>query len=101
MFASTDAGATRHVHAFVRRPGVRREVVVPRAHRELARRARTLPVDLYLEPLAEVIAATPTPDHGPPARVEIQVWQRRFDPETLRPSGLLLRGFEQAHAPGE
>jgi len=94
MFSSTDAGATRHLHAFVRRPGLRREVRPPRALEEQVRRVLTLPTDANLRALAAEIADVPTPDYGPPTAVEIQVWHTRFDPKTLTPASRILRAIE-------
>ena len=94
MFASTDAGATRHLHAFVVRPGLRREVRPPESLAEQVERTLTLPTQARLRALAAEIAEIPTPDHGPPAAVEIQVWHTRFDPESLAPSGHILRAIE-------
>ena len=94
MFASTDAGATRHLHAFVRRPGLRREVRPPRSLAEQVQRVLTLPTDAKLRALAAEIADLPTPDHGPPTAVELQVWHTRFDPKTLAPRSRILRAIE-------
>ena len=94
MFSSTDAGATRHLHAFVRRPGLRREVRPPRSLAEQVQRSLTLPSDANLRALAAEIADVPTPDHGPPTAVELQVWHTRFDPKTLTPRGRILRAIE-------
>jgi hypothetical protein len=94
MFSSTDAGATRHLHAFVLRPGIRREVRPPRSLAEQVRRTLTLPSDANLRALAAELADVPTPDHGPPTAVELQVWHTRFDPETLAPRSRILRAIE-------
>ena len=94
MFASTDAGATRHLHAFVLRPGLRREVRPPESLAEQVERTLTLPTQARLRALAAEIAEIPTPDHGSPAAVEIQVWHTRFDPESLAPAGHILRATE-------
>jgi len=94
MFASTDAGGRRHLHAFVLRPGIRRELRPARASAERVQRTLSLPSDRNLRALAAEIAEIPTPDHGPPTAVELQVWRVRFDPQTLAPAGLLLRSLE-------
>jgi hypothetical protein len=94
MFSSTDAGGRRHLHAFVLRPGLRREVRPPRSLAEQVRRSLTLPSDANLRALAAEIADVPTPDYGPPTAVEIQVWHTRFDPEALTPRGRILRAIE-------
>ena len=96
MFSTSDAGPTRHLHAFVLRPGLLRELELPSALDTPARRALVLPSDANLRALANEVATLPTPDHGAPTGVRIQVWQVRHDPVTLAPSSRLLRGFELA-----
>ena len=82
-----------HLHAFVVRPGLRREVVAPPALAEEISRALALPTEARLRSLALALAGTPTPDHGPPTGLQIQVWNTRFDPATLTPSSHILREF--------
>jgi hypothetical protein len=93
MFSTLDHGSRRHFHAFILRPGLRREVVPPPALADEIRRALTLPTDARLGALAGALAKTPTPDHGPATGVQIQVWHTRFDSETLTPIGHVLREF--------
>ena len=94
MFASTDAGATRHLHAFVRRPGLRRAVQPPASEARQVRRTLTLPTEANLRSLALTLADIPTPDHGPATAVEVQIWHTRFDPATLTPTSQILRAIE-------
>jgi hypothetical protein len=94
MFASSDAGGTRHLHAFARRPGIRRELQPRRSEADLVRRALTLPSASNLRALARALANQPSPDHGAAGAVEIQIWHTRFDPHTLAPEGRILRGIE-------
>ncbi len=93
MFSTLDHASQRHLHAFVVRPGLRREVVTPPALAEEVARALTLPTKARLRSLAVALADTPTPDHGPATAVQIQVWNTRFDPATLTPSSHILREF--------
>ena len=93
MFSTTDAGATRHLHAFVIRPGIEREVRVPEALRDRERRALTLPSDANLRALASALVDLPTPDHGTATGVRIQVWRTRFDPNTLAPVSTIHRAL--------
>ena len=93
MFSTLDHGSRRHLHAFVLRPGLRREVVPPPALADEIKRALTLPTDARLGVLAGALAKTPTPDHGPVAGVQVQVWHTHFDPDTLTPISQLLREF--------
>ena len=94
MFATTDAGPTRHLHAFVLRPGLRREIDPARLEPDLLRRVLTLPSESNLRAVAEELAASPTRDHGPPRGVEVQVWRTRFDPDTLAPDSQILASLE-------
>jgi hypothetical protein len=93
MFSTLDHGSRRHLHAFILRSGLRREVVPPAALADEINDALTFPTDASLSALARNLAGTPTPDHGAATAVQIQVWHTRFDPETLTPMSLLLREF--------
>ncbi len=96
MFSTTDAGGRRHLHVFVLRPGLERELPPPRALEELTRRVRVLPTESNLRALAIEMARVPTPDPGPATAVRVEVWRTRFDPETLVPSSHILRTLEVA-----
>lgn len=93
MFSTLDHGSRRHLHAFIVRPGLRREVRPPESLRRDVSSAMTLPSDGRLRRLALALAETPTADHGPPTAVQLQVWSTRFDPATLTPSSRILREF--------
>jgi len=99
MFSTTDAGATRHLHAFVLRPGIEREIRIPEALGDRERRALTLPSDANLRALAFALAELPTPDHGAATGVRIQVWRTRFDPNTLAPKGAIHRALKVSLEP--
>ena len=91
MFATTDAWATRHLHVFAIRPGVRRELEIPFSLRKKVERVLTLPSDARLQALARQFANAPTPDEGPLEAIELQVWATQFDPDTLAPSSTPIR----------
>ncbi len=91
MFSTLDVGDARHVHAFVLRPGIEREVWSPPSLEDFERRVCALPSDSRLRALALELGDTPTPDYGPAMGVRIQVWRTRFDSETLAPSSRILR----------
>ena len=93
MFSSADAGSTRHVHAFVQRPGLRREVDPPPELRDSLRRAMTLPSDTRLREIARVLEKMPTPDHGPASSLEVQVWQTHHRVADLAPGSRILRSL--------
>lgn len=94
MFSTADSPGRRHLHVWVVRPGVLREVLPPRAWQERALRAAVLPSRSRLASLGRDLAALPSPDAGAPEAVRIQVWRTRFDPRTLEPSGELVRALE-------
>jgi len=94
MFSTTDAGPTRHLHAWVLRPGILRELALPSELDPRIKTALALPSQANLRALAREVAALPTPDHGPASAVRLQIWQVRHDPVTLAPRSRLLRGFE-------
>lgn len=91
MFATTDAWATRHLHVFAIRPGVRRELEIPPSLRKKVERVLTLPSDAQLQVFARQFADVPTPDEGPLEAIELQVWATQFDPDTLAPSSTPIR----------
>jgi len=91
MFATTDAWATRHLHVFAIRPGVRRELAIPQTLRTKVERVLVLPSDTQLRTLAYEFADAPTPDEGPLEAIELQVWATHFDPDTLTPSSTQIR----------
>jgi hypothetical protein len=99
MFATLDAGSTRHLHAFVLRPGVRREVRPSEAMTDDVLRMLTLPSASRLRAVAEELARLPTPDYGPARAVEMQVWHTHHDPETLAPASRILQGLRVPLAP--
>lgn len=94
MFSTTDAGGNRHLHAFARYPGIRRELALPLRLEDTVKRALALPSESRLRALARTLVDPPDPDWGVPVTVAIQVWGTRFDPETLEPEGVLLRTLE-------
>lgn len=94
MFSTADAGSTRHLHVFVHRPGLRRELGTPSSLDDAVRRALTLPSDTNLTEIAEALSDVATPDHGPASSVEVQVWQTRYAPRGLEPSGHILRSLD-------
>jgi hypothetical protein len=93
MFSTLDHGSRRHLHTFVLRPGLRREVIPPRDRADEIRRALAFPTDRRLRDLAISLAKTPTPDHGPATAVQVQVWHTRFDRESLTPANQILSEF--------
>lgn len=94
MFSTTDSLSARHLHVFVIRAGLEREVWSGDSHPDLNERARALPSQANLRRLARALARDPSPDYGPPLAVRVEVWRTRFDSKTLLPRGKLLRELE-------
>lgn len=91
MFATTDAWATRHLHVFAVRSGVRRELEISPALKKKVERVLALPSEAQLQAFASQFVAAPTPDEGPLEAVELQVWATQFDPMTLAPTSTPIR----------
>jgi hypothetical protein len=98
MFSSQDAGGKRHLHVFALHPGVRRELALPEELRDEISRALALPSAARLEALADRLTVEDDADFGRVEALELQVFGTRFDPTTLEPSGVLLRGIEAPRA---
>lgn len=94
MFASTDAGGARHLHAYALYEGVRVELAPDAVDPELVLRALTFPDERRVRRLAEALGATVDPVWGRPHRVEVSVFRTRFDPDSLTPRGELVRRRE-------
>jgi hypothetical protein len=93
MFSTTDAWGRRHLHAWAWRTGLRRELLPPPSLDAAQRRALALPTDAHLRALADGLARLPAADEAPLEAIEIQVFARRFDPETLAPADVLVRSL--------
>jgi hypothetical protein len=94
MFSSFDGWSHRHLRAFAERPGVRRELSIPEALRPDVAATLALPSDGNLRRIAEALVAAPSPDEGPLDAIVVQVFRPRLDPETLQPTGELVRGLD-------
>jgi hypothetical protein len=98
MFSTMDAWGNRSLQAFALRPGIQRELEIPSKLRDLTRRVRAFPSESNLRALAAALVDVPTPDEGPLAAIEIQVWSTDYDPITLAPTNSLLRSLRVAVA---
>ena len=94
MFSTVDIGSARHLHVYVVRPGIEREVRPPAALEDLEGRVLALPSDARLRTLALALADTETPDQGPASAVRVEVWTTQFHPDTLRPSSRISHQSE-------
>ena len=89
MFSTTDAGGNRHLHLYSVTSGIRRglnpDPKLDKEHDILL----ALPIDYNFNKFTEKIAKTDIPDEGQKT-LQIQIWKRSFDPETLEPSTILI-----------
>jgi hypothetical protein len=90
MFSTVDGWRARHLHIVLRGPGWRRESAVPPELRELADRVRALPDARRIRALASEMLT----DHAGASAIEVSVFARDFDPETLQPAGRLFVRLE-------
>ena len=93
MFSTVDGWGNRSLQVVALRPGVRRELEIPPALREVTRRVRAFPSEANLRALAAALVDVPTPDEGPLEAIEIRVWSANYDPITLAPTPSLLRSL--------
>jgi hypothetical protein len=94
MFSTVDGWGARHLHAWLRGDGWRREVEIPRELRDLEQRALALPDTTRLRALARALAQRDDAGLGPPRAVEILVLTPRFDAGELTPSGVPVASLE-------
>lgn len=101
MFSTAEMRGNRHLHAFALRPDIRRELAIPAGLHRQVQQVLAFPSEAALHALAMKLAEIPTPDSGPVAAIEIQIWATCFARETLQPSGVLLHIVEVAIDPRE
>jgi hypothetical protein len=94
MFSTVDGWGARHLHAWLRGDGWRREVEIPPELRDLEQRALALPDVPRLRGLSRELAERDDGRLGRPRAVEILVFTRRFEPGELTPEGVLIASFE-------
>jgi hypothetical protein len=86
-------GWGRHLHATHERE-LPDELAIPAELEGAVERALALPTEERLRALARELAPEAPRDLEPPDAIRIDVFARRHDPETLAPSGVLLRSVE-------
>jgi hypothetical protein len=91
MFSSTNTRGNRHLHAFALRPGIRRELDLPRSFEADLLHVLVFPTEANLRSFAAALSSVPTPDDGPLAAIELQVWATHFAPDNLQPASELIR----------
>jgi len=99
MFSTIDGWGARHLHAWTLSQGLQQELALPPELRDARRRVLALPSDARLAEFARALAPHAPRDLEAPESLRIDVFARRYDPETLAPSGALLRSLEVALEP--
>jgi hypothetical protein len=94
MFSTIDGWGARHLHAWLRGDGWRREVEVPGELSGLEEQALALPDATRLRALALALAARDDGRLGAPRSVEILVLTRRFEEADLVPQGVPIASCE-------
>jgi hypothetical protein len=94
MFSTNDSRAARHLHAYGLSPGLRIELPVPVELTQRAQAAAALPSDAHLRALALDLAPYAESEFESPESIRVEVFAKRWDAETLAPSGVLLRSVE-------
>jgi hypothetical protein len=101
MFSTIDGWGARHLHARARSPSILQEVAIPPELRDDLRRTLALPSDARLADFARALAPHVPRDLEPPETLRIEVFTRRYHPETLAPGGEPLRALELPLGAGE
>ena len=94
MFSTIDGWGARHLHAWTLSQGLQQELALPPELRDARRRVLALPSDARLAAFARTLAPHAPRDLEAPESLRIDVFARHYDPETLAPSGVLLRSLE-------
>jgi hypothetical protein len=94
MFSTIDGWGARHLHARARGPSILQEIAIPPELQGELRRTLALPSDAHLADFARALAPHVPRDLEAPEALRIEVFTRRYDPETLAPGGVPLRSFE-------
>lgn len=90
MFSTTDAGGSRHLHAYSVTSGIRRELDSdPKLKKDLEL-LLTFPADYKILKFTDKLEKINIPEEGQKT-LNIQIWKRSFNPETLEPSTVLLK----------
>ena len=91
MFSSAQGANTRYLRVFMEGLPEVLEVHLEGWIGEIGLRARTLPSDRNLDAVAERALARLGDEIEPITVVRVEVWETRFEPETLKPTAVLLR----------
>ena len=98
MFSTTDAGGSRHLHSYVITESVRREIILSPENEKAVESFLALPSQTSFKKLSEKLSSVETQDEGP-SYIEVQVWKKKFNPQTLEPSTHLIKTFSTGGGP--
>ena len=94
MFSTTDVGSARHVHIYAVTPSVRRELIPNTKHKKIVDQLLVFPADYriinFSEQLKDIFYI---PEDGP-VNLDIQVWKKIYDPDTLEPRTEIINSME-------
>ena len=93
MFSSTQAGPARTVRVFVSAPDRSEELEIPESLAESALKVATFPSESLLKAFARSVVAREQRKGRPVETVHIEVWQTRFEVQTLKPQPEKLRDY--------
>jgi len=93
MFSTLDVGDSRHFHIYAVTSSRDKELVIPETLEDLEERSLALPTPARLRRLGQAMAALDRAG-GRPVRVEL--WQTRYEPESMQPESHILREIQVA-----
>ncbi len=94
MFSTTDVGSNRHLHIFAVTPNIRRELVLKTRHKKTVDKLLVFPSDYAIGSFGEKLKDIfYIPDSGP-IKLEIHVWKKSFNPDTLEPNSIIINSRE-------
>ena len=93
MFSTIDGWGARHLHVYALSPAFQQEIALPSELRDAARRVLALPSEARLRAFALALAPYAPRDLEDPESIRVDVFARRYDPDSLAPGGALLRSL--------
>jgi len=92
MFSTTDAGGSRHLHAFTITPDIRREIMLTPDYEKKREQLLALPSEYRIRKFAKILSQIESPDEGP-GTINITIWKTTYDPVTLEPATMMLKSM--------
>ena len=94
MFSTTDVGSNRHLHIFSVTPNVRRELALDKRHKKTVEKLLVFPSDYAIVAFGEKLKDIFSVPEPGPVKLEIQVWKKSYNPETLEPNSIIINSQE-------